>query len=388
MVPVMAKVASPNCRRDQSDGLDRLKSEFLAVLHHEIRTPLAGILGMADLLLETPLSEDQRAYVETTRTCAEDLMEHLGSALRLTELSAGIPAPEDSDFNLAEVLEFAAAACRIKAQAKGLAFSLAIDAGMPHCARGDGMRLGEILTHVLTNAVKFTAEGEIVLRAVAGAPSGGELQLTIEVRDTGIGIAPSQTQTIFESFRQGEGGISRRYPGLGLGLTVVQRLMESLNGQVKVASEPGKGSLVSLLIPLRVASETIAPSKRPKPSARVRRVLVVDDNPVSRRNLAKMLSGREYEVECVGNPEAALAELARRRYEAVLLDLHIPGLDAVETVRAIRARNGYKNVPVIALAPRVDERFRASCAEYGFQAVVDKPVQIQDLLPALQQVLP
>ena len=253
------------------DGdLRRIQDEFLTGLHHTIRNPISGILGMADLLLETELDPRQTEYVAAARTCAEELLEHLNCALRFSELAAGASALEEFDFNLIETIESAAAPYVEKARAKGLRFSLVVEKTLPQAVFGDALRLREIISHLLGNAVKFTVAGEVELRAGAEMVLGGRFRLALSIRDTGIGIESDQSEAVFESFRQGEAGLVQRYPGLGLGLALVRKLVSAMRGEVGLESEPGKGTVVAVSLPLRTSVEFAA--VQPKPVSSVRRI--------------------------------------------------------------------------------------------------------------------
>jgi CheY-like chemotaxis protein len=369
------------------EELLRAKSEFLASLNHEIRTPLSGILGMTDLLLETPLDPQQREYVGAARTCAEELLEQLNSVLELAELGTGQFALEESDFNLAETLDAAARQHEQRAREKGLRFSVALDGGLPQAVVGDAVRLGEIVLHLVGNAVKFTSQGEVEVRASAGPVSAGLIHLNVVVRDTGIGIAPALLQSVFESFRQVEAGLARRYPGLGLGLALVQRLVHRMGGEVQVESEPGKGSLASFWVPLRISSEPAALPPHAEAGAAARRVLVVEDHAISQRIISHQLSRHNYAVETVSNGESALEEAARRHYDVVLMDLQMPGMDGLETARRIRGLAGYSQVPVIVLTALVSDEARAACFGQGMRGFLEKPVDVHKLLATIERVL-
>jgi two-component system, sensor histidine kinase and response regulator len=254
------------------DGdLRRMQDEFLTGLTHTIRTPISGILGMTDLLLETQLDQQQSEYVAAARMCAEELLEHLNCALRFSELAAGASALEESDFNLVETIESAAAPYVEKARAKGLRFSLVLEETLPQAVFGDAVRLREIISHLLGNAVKFTAAGEVELRAGAGMVLGGRFRLALSIRDTGIGIESGQSEAVFESFRQGEAALARNYPGLGLGLALVRKLVHAMRGEVGLESEPGKGTVVAVSLPLRTSVELAA--VQPKPASSAGRIL-------------------------------------------------------------------------------------------------------------------
>jgi signal transduction histidine kinase len=216
--------------------LEQLKGTFLASLNHEIRTPLAGIMGMADLLLETNLDEEQREYVNATRLCAESLFEMLNATLEYSALEGGQFTLDVGEFSVREMLDAAVAQQLSKAQAKSLPLTLTLDATLPETMVGDGPRLRELLSHLIANAIKFTPSGsvEVTVRmgeATPGAPSPRKW-LVMEVRDTGIGIPPEQLATIFESFQQGERGLSRGYTGLGLGLALSRGKRARLGIQV------------------------------------------------------------------------------------------------------------------------------------------------------------
>ncbi len=234
------------------DELQRLKTEFLSSLNHEIRTPLASILGMTDLLLETPLDGEQREYLEATRVCAEELLATLSNALEYAALAAGNLPLEQAEFNLREALERAVERELAKAQAKGLKLTAALAGSLPLVAVGDAVRLEEALRHLLRNAIEFTAQGEVDLRAGGRLAGDDRFLLRVEVCDTGPGMSPEQLELVFQPFRQLEGGLARNHPGLGLGLALVERLVRLMQGELVIHSTPGQGSRLGFQIPLRV----------------------------------------------------------------------------------------------------------------------------------------
>src|SRR5580693_5815298 len=241
-------VPSPAADSPLAD-LDRLKGTFLASLNHEIRTPLSGILGMADLLLETNLDDEQKEYVNAARLCAESLFEILNATLEYSALEAGHFSLDESEFSLRELIESTLAQQMLKAESKGLSIRATYDAGLPETMMGDAPRLRQLLSHFMANAIKFTHAGGVELRVIRDSPE----ILRIEVEDTGIGIPDDQMDRIFESFRQVDSGLSRMYPGLGLGLALAKKLASLMQGKISVASTPGKGSTFTLRLPLRVA---------------------------------------------------------------------------------------------------------------------------------------
>jgi two-component system sensor histidine kinase/response regulator len=212
--------------------LERIKGLFLATLNHEIRTPLSGILGMTDLLLETSLDDEQREYVNAARLCAENLFEILNATLEYTALEAGQFKLDESEFNLKETLDAALSQQVPKAQAKGLKLFSTLDAALPETIVGDALRLRELLSHLISNAIKFTHTGSVQLVVVRDRQTGGD-RLLVEVCDTGIGIAPDKLESIFESFRQVDSGLARSYAGLGLGLALARKLVVLMQGEIK-----------------------------------------------------------------------------------------------------------------------------------------------------------
>ncbi len=238
-----------------SDGLANLKTQFLASLNYEVRTPLTGILGMADLLLETSLDEQQREYVEAAHACAEDLLALFNKTLEYSELAAGEAVLVREDFRLPESLRAVAAAHSAAARAKHLRLICRLDPSLPEIVVGDAARLQSVLSHILDNAVKFTEQGKVELSARCSRRSGG-IDLQLEVRDTGIGIPADKVAAAFESFRQLDSGLARRYNGLGLGLPVARKLTALMGGRLWVESRLGGGSIFRVTLPLDLPSES------------------------------------------------------------------------------------------------------------------------------------
>lgn len=251
----------------EPDDFRRLKTEFLAGVNHEIRTPLTAIVGMADLLLETPLDQDQRECVVNAKACAEEALHQISALIEFASLAAGHIQLDEEDFDLPELLESVMASERPKAAAKSLRLFLTAPPDLPTLAYGDAMRLRQILTQLLSNSIKFTPHGEIEVQVGWTAASPASFRLEVRLRDTGIGMPPGQLQAMFECFRQGESGIARRYSGLGLGLALVQELVHLMHGRVDAQSEPGKGTVLSFWIPLRHSSAALGGGPRRPPQS-------------------------------------------------------------------------------------------------------------------------
>jgi CheY-like chemotaxis protein len=325
-----------------------------------------------DLLEETGLAVDQSEYVAAARMCAEDLLRHLNAALEYSALAAGQLSLEETDFNLVEVLRAALDTHRAKAQAKGIAVSLSLAGPLPGLVVGDPVRLREVLSHLIDNALKFTFSGEV---AVSAEAAHGKLLLA--VRDTGIGIPADQLPAIFESFHQIDGGFGRRFTGLGLGLALVHRLVLLMGGTVTVESRPGHGSTFRLNLPLSPAREH-APG--PELVEAARRILLVEDDEFGRRITEHILRRAGYDVDSAVSGEAAIAAAAAREYGLVLMDLEMPGMSGFDAVRAIRKLPGRQSMPVVALTAHTGAEYRQECLAQGMQGFISKPVRARELL--------
>lgn len=379
---------SPPCERELEaprSELDQLKGLFLASLNHEIRTPLSGIMGMADLLLETKLDDEQKEYVTAARLCAESLFEILNATLEYSSLEAGQFCLDESEFSLKEMLDSALNQHALRAQAKGLRLFATLEAGLPETMLGDAPRLRELLGHLIANAIKFTHSGSVELRVTLDRRAEGN-RLVLEVRDTGIGIPADSLDAIFESFRQVDGGLSRTYPGLGLGLALVRKLAALMHGEVDVESVPGKGSMFRVRLPIRQpaepSQETAAPSNGFRPL-----ILAVEDNPVGLTVLRHSLERRHVEVDCAMSGQAALNAAGKRRYDLVLMDLQMPDMDGLQTTELMRKLPGYGSVPILALTANSSDEIRARCRRAGMQAFLSKPVETGELWSLVSKFL-
>ncbi|MEO8049009.1 MAG: ATP-binding protein [Acidobacteriota bacterium] len=359
--------------------IDRLKGTFLANLNHEVRTPLSGILGMTDLLLETNLDEEQRDYVATTRLCAENLFHLLNATLEYSALTAGHLKLEEAEFVLSEVVESAVAREREKAQMKGLKLTAMLDPALPQTMIGDAARIQDLLGHLLDNAIKFTHHGSVCLSLTRERQN-----FKIEVRDTGIGIDPARKARIFESFHQVDSGLSRNYPGLGLGLALVQKLLALMGGEIAAESELDKGSTFTVRLPIRMAAAAHKPV--PHPSG-VPAVLAVEDNPVGLKVLRHALKDRPVHVDTASDGAEAIRAAAARHYDLILMDLQMPDMDGLEATAAVRCLPGYENVPILALTANYSDEIRQQCQQNGMQDFLSKPVSTPALWSAVSRWL-
>jgi CheY-like chemotaxis protein len=369
----------------KTDDLREVQGQFLASLNHEIRTPLSGILGMTDLLLETLLTEDQREYVGAARLCAENLLEILNVTLEYSALSSNHILLEETEFSLRDTLQGVLGEFAAKAEAKGLHLIRSLDRNLPEVVVGDPLRLRQIVWHLVGNGVKFTREGQVEVAASATPGLDRQVSVTLRVQDTGIGIAPNQLSEIFESFRQLETGLSRNHAGLGLGLAVAQKLVALLNGSISVDSESGKGSVFTVTLPFKLPLEAAAAPAEVKKFRG--RVLVVDDNSIAQTIASHALRRQSFEVECAGDGRLALEAASKTRFDVILMDLQMPGWDGFETAGQIRKLPGYRDTPIIAVTANCSDDYRARTVRCGMQDFLAKPVRTRDLVQAVEKHL-
>jgi len=368
----------------QIDELSVMKGQFLANLNHEFRTPLSGILGMADLLLETHLTDEQKEYVGASRLCAENLLEIFSATIEFSALCANHIGLDEADFPVRETIEGVVSQFDLKAREKGLRLLYNLDGSLPAALVGDAVRIRQLLCYLIGNAIKFTEHGEVEVSASA-KPGGeaGAVLVSIQVRDTGIGIAREQLDSIFESFRQLETGLARNYSGLGLGLAVAQKLAVLLRSELKVSSEVGRGSSFAVELPLRLSPDA---TWEPANLKRLRgRVLVVDDNTMAQTIFGHILRRSSYDVECVGNGVAAIDQASQSRFDVILMDLQMPRMDGFQTAKHIRALPAYVKTPIIAVTANCSKDYRDLCREQGMQGFLAKPVQPRELVSTVEK---
>jgi CheY-like chemotaxis protein/anti-sigma regulatory factor (Ser/Thr protein kinase) len=362
--------------------LDQVKGVFLASLNHEIRTPLSGVMGMLDLLLETRIDEDQRDYLNAARLCAESLSELLNASLQYAALEAGQIVVEETEFSVKEMLEAALSPQRPKADIKQLRLRLALDSGLPETLIGDASRLRELLGHLVNNAIKFTHTGSVDIRvSMRAAPD----VFVAEVRDTGIGIPPEKLGSIFESFQPGESGLARAYPGLGLGLALAYKLSKVMSGRILVESQLGAGSTFTLEVPLRRPAAVEGRQARVLDEGPA--VLAVEDDPVGITVLRHVLQRRLKNVHCVASGREALEAVALRHYDLILMDLQMPDINGLEAAAQIRQMKGYSDVPILALTASCSDQVREQCRAIGMKAFLSKPIDANELWSAVSRYL-
>jgi len=393
--------------KNRAEDATRAKSEFLANMSHDIRTPMNGVLGMTALLLDTPLSDEQRRFAETVRSSAESLLGILNDILDFSKIEAGKLDLESLDFNLSALMDDLLAGLAVHAVQKGLHLRSEVESEVPATLRGDPGRLRQILVNLIGNAVKFTHEGGVDVRVSVAEEREEGVLLRFSVKDTGIGISEEKLGVLFNKFSQADASTARQYGGAGLGLAIGKQLAELMKGSIGATSSEGKGSEfwftalfgrgmaddddTPVLSPESIGFKEAKSSRMPRPRFERRgiRILLAEDNRTNQQVAVGILKKFGLWTDVVADGEEALAALENVRYDLVLMDCQMPRMDGYEASRRIRAREGgARRVPVIAMTAHTMVGDREKCLDAGMDDYIAKPVSPEVVLDVLERWLP
>ncbi|MDN3919801.1 hybrid sensor histidine kinase/response regulator [Roseateles violae] len=379
--------------RDRAEAASRAKSAFMANMSHEFRTPMNGILGMTELLLKTGLSAEQRHQAEVAQRCAEDLLRLMDGLLAYAqggEAPAATAAAAAEHFDPRALAEAALAPLAARAAAQGLTLDLDAAPLLPARLIGDAPRIAQVLDGLLDNALKFTPRGGVRLAVASRPAAAGGLLLEFEVSDSGIGFDPAELPRLSKPFTQAEAGLARRHAGAGLGLALVQQRVQRMGGSLSARRPADGGSVFCFSVPVRQAPEPAAEAAAAAPRWPGRYILVVEDNQVNQEVIFQMLAHLGCAVRLADSAHAGLQALQDERFDLVLMDIHMPGMDGIEALQRLRRQSAGQTppaVPVVAVTANALSGDEKRLLSHGFDDYLPKPFRQSQLLAMLSRHL-
>lgn len=377
----------------------KTQAEFLANMSHEIRTPINGILGMLQLtLMAEDLQADYRDNLTTAKNCADTLLRLINDILDISKLEAGKYNLKEENFDIKAIIEETVAAQVPLAKGKGLSLDCSFGSDMPKLVRGDGQRIQQVLNCLLSNAIKFTAEGGVRVKVACLDDTLDKIKLRIAVADSGIGISDADRNKLFIRFSQVDSSDTRKYGGSGLGLVITKQIVELMGGDITVQSKEGLGSTFIVEVPLKLlkaADEVVEEVKAPEDPAvfsimghNRARILVAEDEPVNQQVIGKLLGMAGYSYDIAENGEKAVELFKQKEYKAALFDVQMPvmdGLAATQEIRAIEFREGRKRLPIIAVTARAMFGDKERILEAKLDDYIAKPYNLNDVVETLNK---
>lgn len=377
--------------KTEAEEAKKIQQQFLANMSHEIRTPINGVMGMVQLMSTTSLSAEQKEYIDIINESASNLLVIINDILDVTKMQVGKISLEEVNYSLRDLVRNLIKIFSFKSAIKGIDLNWEITPDVPGILSGDPVRLTQILTNLINNAIKFTEKGEVKLSISLLEENVDTTTLQFLVKDTGIGIAEDKLESVFESFTQASGDTTRMYGGTGLGLTISKQLIEIQGGRIALSSTPGEGSAFSFFLPVKKSvaiCPEIAVEEAMAPSMGQLRILLAEDNLINQKVASKLLGKKGAFVDIANNGSEVLDMLARENYHIILMDINMPVMDGFEATRSIRSSGAsFQQIPIIALTASALATEKTLCIGAGMDDYLSKPFKVEELFEKINAQL-